>query len=507
LKHQNITDIKKSHLLCSCIPYTVPIRSYPRGSRGSIPPPDTLSNRDSQSRISLDDIGESLRALELGISLQSRDSESKYLRDQRRSKSEREIEESRDLLSRSLRDTESKPVRNTQSENSLEDIGESLRALELDGSVQSRDSESRYFRDERQSESERELDESRDLLSRDAESKSFRNTQSETILEQDKLDIVQNNSLPQRLEDVNESYVDAWDQQNFDLSVDVNSLSMPELARYANNIVPFVNKVPSLQKMVQLGVNLSIVQRYEGIGVHLLRSNFEKDIAPFVRFLVDIGVAMDKVGKVLTFNPLILLQDGKELEKRVGYMIHKKFTLPEVGSMVTHCPMILLMKPEHLDKKLGTLQQSFHLTGPEVRQVAVLYPQILPYKRRLLAKTRFMTKESLGFTDLEMKAIVLKCPKVFTATTKQLVANMDYLHNTMLVPHELVITFPDCLVRNSENLKNRHLFLASRGRAQYDPCVPRYVSLQALTTYDDEIFCRDTAKCDVQDLYDFSKTF
>ena len=50
----------------------------------------------------------------------------------------------------------------------------------------------------------------------------------------------------------------------------------------------------------------------------LLRSDFDRDIAPYVRFLIEVGVSPDKLGHVLTVNPHILTEDLENLEERVG---------------------------------------------------------------------------------------------------------------------------------------------------------------------------------------------
>ncbi|XP_005099064.2 transcription termination factor 3, mitochondrial [Aplysia californica] len=296
-----------------------------------------------------------------------------------------------------------------------------------------------------------------------------------------------------------------------DSSVDLHSrpaadLSVPELSRRAMNLVPFVNRSETLQKLVQLGVDLSVVQQVEGMSTLLVRSDFERDIMPYIRFLADVGVPADRLGHVLTVNPHILTEDRAELEQKIGYLVHKKFSLQEVARMVCRAPVMLLMSPQQMDQKLGFLQQTFGLSGPEVRLVAVKYPKILPYKKDKIALTRFQVKGFLGFSDVEMKEILLKEPRIFMTENRQLVSTFDYLHNTMLIPHRLLLTFPGALTHSPSALRTRHLFLLARHRAQYDPCLENYVSLKALVSGTDDAFCADVVKCGVQEFYDFIKT-
>lgn len=48
----------------------------------------------------------------------------------------------------------------------------------------------------------------------------------------------------------------------------------------------------------------------------------------------------------------------------------------------------------------------------------------------------------LGFKKNEIQHIVLAVPKVLTANKKKLTQIFDLLHNTMNVPHHLIVKFP-----------------------------------------------------------------
>lgn len=61
------------------------------------------------------------------------------------------------------------------------------------------------------------------------------------------------------------------------------------------------------------------------------------------------------------------------------------------------------------------------------------------------------------------------------------------------------------LCRNFK-VKQRHQFLKSLGRAQYDPSKENYVPVKALVEGTDLEFCKNYAKCNIDDLNTFLKT-
>ncbi|KAK6959944.1 transcription termination factor 3 mitochondrial [Biomphalaria glabrata] len=119
---------------------------------------------------------------------------------------------------------------------------------------------------------------------------------------------------------------------------------------------------------------------------------------------------------------------------------------------------------------------------------------------------RFHIKEFIGFSDSELKEIILKEPSLYMNNKNAMVKRFEYLHNTMLLDHHQVVQWPGVLSSRMFIIKTRHMFLLSLGRAQYDPCQENFVSLKALVTGTDQEFCHNVAKCDVNKFYDFCKT-
>lgn len=55
-------------------------------------------------------------------------------------------------------------------------------------------------------------------------------------------------------------------------------------------------------------------------------------------------------------------------------------------------------------------------------------------------------------------------------------------------------------------VRERHLFLEYLQKAQYDPTLPNYISLDRMVSLPDEAFCTELALSTVEDFYLFQKT-
>lgn len=76
----------------------------------------------------------------------------------------------------------------------------------------------------------------------------------------------------------------------------------------------------------------------------------------------------------------------------------------------------------------------------------------------------------------------------------------------MGLSHSQLVQFPHVLLSREFRLKQRHEYLKTIGRNQYNPLQPNYVSPSALVAGDDAEFCNTIAKTSVQDFNDFLKT-
>ncbi|XP_053389563.1 transcription termination factor 3, mitochondrial-like [Mercenaria mercenaria] len=281
----------------------------------------------------------------------------------------------------------------------------------------------------------------------------------------------------------------------------VKKVEIPALT----DVGPIVNDSEVLQKLVQLGVDLSVVQK-KGMIEDVLKMNFKKDVGPYIWTLKDIGVPADKLGEVFTRCPWIFQQDVNKLRVRIDYLRSKKFTKSDIENMIDKDPKFLLIPVEKVDAKLGFLQQEFRLTGKQVREKVSGLSKLIIAKPAVIKESKFYMKKFLGFTDRELKTIFLAYPKIFLKNVDHTSNAFNYLHNVMELPHELIAKTPIAMDTTRYFLENRHRFLVKCGRAQYDPTKPNYVSLHALLTAKEDIWCVEIAKASVAEYNQFLRT-
>lgn len=268
----------------------------------------------------------------------------------------------------------------------------------------------------------------------------------------------------------------------------------------------FVDKSETLSKLVQLGVNLWKLEQRPNVGSMLLRLDFETDVAPRLLFLKDIGVEDSRLGYIISHNPFILTESLENLETRVNYLKSKNFSSETVASMVSRAPYLLNFSVTRLDNRLDFYQQQLSLNVANTRKMIARLPRLLCGSLEPVKENLKVCEIDLGFKKNEIQHIVLAVPKVLTANKKKLTQIFDLLHNTMNVPHHLIVKFPQVFNTKYLRVKERHLFLEYLGKAQYDPTQPNYISLDQLVSKPDEPFCTELASATLEDFYLFQKT-
>lgn len=96
--------------------------------------------------------------------------------------------------------------------------------------------------------------------------------------------------------------------------------------------------------------------------------------------------------------------------------------------------------------------------------------------------------------------------KMFVLDTSGLVALFDYITKDMNIPKDLILKKSTIFYCKKFKLKERDQFLKFIGRAQYNPLMPGYVSLEDIAIEDDAEFCEKVAKTSVHTYNEFLKT-
>ncbi|XP_067642765.1 transcription termination factor 3, mitochondrial [Eurosta solidaginis] len=272
------------------------------------------------------------------------------------------------------------------------------------------------------------------------------------------------------------------------------------------NFAAYVNKSPTLQQFVKLGVNLHSIERRKGLAKFLLGLEFEKDVKPYLYFLQDQGVSPDLFGEFITKNPLIFKIDVDDLQTRVNYLESKNFTVEQRLRIFSRNPYWLMFSTRRIDRRLGHFQKEFRLSGDDIRFLTTKQPRLITYSMEHIRKSTFCIREEMGFDKDEIKCLLLNKPRLWMMKSDDVIERFAYAHQTMQLSHGMLLQFPEVLASREFRLSQRHGFLVTLGRAQYDPEKDLYISPRDLVSGNDYQFVRNVAKSDLQTYELFLKT-
>lgn len=258
------------------------------------------------------------------------------------------------------------------------------------------------------------------------------------------------------------------------------------LSRYANHS-------PSIQILVDLGVHLYKWENNDKI-MNLIISIREEQLKKYILFFhKTVAISLENLGPMLSKCPFILEQNLELMKARVVYMKSKKFTDEAIAGIIARHPRWLEYKVEQIDERLGFFQQTFRLSGNEVRGLCEQLPKLITKKKDWLMEISFAVKEQMGFDEKEMKQMLLQCPRLWTQDVTEIVNTFNYLHQEMQIPHKYICQFPNVLTSRKFRIENRHSFLKALKRNQYEPTKEHFISLKSLVAGTDSEFCANVA--------------
>uniref|UniRef100_A0A2P2I5M0 Transcription termination factor 3 n=1 Tax=Hirondellea gigas TaxID=1518452 RepID=A0A2P2I5M0_9CRUS len=270
----------------------------------------------------------------------------------------------------------------------------------------------------------------------------------------------------------------------------------PELSP-SYNMAAYVNKSPTLQELVRLGVNLSKYDEDLHKARYVLSLKFEEDIKPHLLFLHDLGVAADKWGRMLTVNPFLLKEDLQTLHTRVDYLASKNFSQEAIANIVSSYPKWLTTSVVKVDSKLGFFQKTFKLSGDEIRTITTNLPRIMFHEPMKIKRIQFILVEEYGFNRRQVRELVVANPKIFLTSYHHVRTRLKILVTRMQLSYDDLVKLPRTLTANIDLLDNRHYFLVSLGRAQYDPTKANYINPETLVDVSDAEFAVNMARSSV----------
>eukprot|EP00099_Drosophila_melanogaster_P021911 NP_649240.1 mitochondrial transcription termination factor 3 [Drosophila melanogaster] len=272
------------------------------------------------------------------------------------------------------------------------------------------------------------------------------------------------------------------------------------------NLAAYVNNSSTLQQFLSLGVDLHSIERRKGLGDFVLKLDFEKNVKPYITFLVDQGVSPDDFGRMFTKNPLLFKEDLDDLQTRVNYLKSKRFSDEARQRILTQNPYWLMFSTRRVDRRLGYFQKEFKLSGHDLRLLATREPNAITYNMEHLRKSVFTLKEEMGFNAKELSDLVVRKPRLLMIPPDDLVERFSYIHQDMGLPHAQIVQCPELLASREFRLRERHEFLKLLGRAQYDPQKDLYISPKTIVEGNNFYFVRNVAKSDLETFDLFLKT-
>lgn len=180
------------------------------------------------------------------------------------------------------------------------------------------------------------------------------------------------------------------------------------------NFAAYANDSELLRNLVDLGVNLSKLEKKRGVPEFLLKLDFERDVKKYLQFFDDLGVPAEAYGHFLTKNPLIFKESIDDLETRIYYLQSKNFNLDSIQRIVTGNPYWLSFSTKRIDRRLGWFQKNFYLTGNELREVAGKCPKLITYNLNYVKCSTFSIREEMGFGRDELKTLLVGNPVLWT---------------------------------------------------------------------------------------------
>lgn len=147
------------------------------------------------------------------------------------------------------------------------------------------------------------------------------------------------------------------------------------------NIAKIIEDCTSLQRLVDLGVDLSQWEERDLDGQNMeiaMRLDFVEDIKPRVQWLMDHGIDLKDQAVIFTFNPNIFNVSIEQMNSAIEYLKAKNFSRHSISEIILGSNgKWLNFSVVDIDSKLGYFQTNFKLKGNEVRQLVKHEPSLI----------------------------------------------------------------------------------------------------------------------------------
>lgn len=290
------------------------------------------------------------------------------------------------------------------------------------------------------------------------------------------------------------------------------------LALWARAVVPtpatgpmplheLANRSKKIKELVKLGVDFSKIAKRHGDLERLLYLDWETQIKPQIRFLVDCGIDPQNLGKFFTLNTPLMWTDKDDIQVRINYLEAKLFTKEEISKILNHAFNWLTLPTKELDSRLGFIQTTFKLDGKQVRDVVCSSPRMVSCSNKewaiVVDSVKLMDRE-FGFSPWERRELLMKRASCY-AKPGVVRQAFEYCHNQIGLTHTQLVKHAGILVCRVNRIKPRYEFLKFLKRDNFNITDPLYTSPDWLFKGTVEEFCAQAAKCTFQDYESFLK--
>ncbi|KAK3932614.1 Transcription termination factor 3, mitochondrial [Frankliniella fusca] len=295
------------------------------------------------------------------------------------------------------------------------------------------------------------------------------------------------NSAPSEINPELERVLAAWGRAILPSPVD-GPLALHELA----------NRSTKVKELVKLGVDMYKIAGRHGDLERLMLLDWERQIKPQIRFLVDIGIQPDRLADFFSRNTALLWTDKDDIEVRLNYLRAKNFSPEQIERVVNGGAFWLTLSTKEIDGRLGFIQKTFRLSGNNVRSIAASCPAVVSStKWSIFMDTTKLLDREFGFDSWERQHLLQTAPKCYLRPTV-LRRAFDFCHNQIGLTHTQLVQHPLLLLNRVHHMKPRYEFLKFLKRDIFDVKHPLYITPDWLWKGTIEEFC-EKAKSSVQD--------
>ncbi|PAV84621.1 hypothetical protein WR25_00718 [Diploscapter pachys] len=234
---------------------------------------------------------------------------------------------------------------------------------------------------------------------------------------------------------------------------------------YSRHIFNYANHSPILRLLVDLKVDLfQVCMDNPRLAKFLLKLQLP-EVQEKVNYLMELGFSQDELGSYLTRNPYYLLQDLDVMKGRVKYLVNKQFKKDEIHKVIKEFRYWINTDEKTLDARIGFIQHHLRINRHLARIIVVKEPRVIMFGIGPMYRLVNLLTKELNFTRDQLRAMIVKDPRIFIQDSRSIAKNFFYCHYAMKLSHETISQHPFLLRASLSVIRLRYEFLKKLGRS------------------------------------------